>query len=675
MPNRLIHATSPYLRQHAHNPVDWYPWNEEALTKAKAEDKPILVSIGYSSCHWCHVMERESFENADIAALMNEHFVCIKVDREERPDIDQIYMDAVQAMKINGGWPLNVFLTPDQKPFYGGTYFPPPRWTSVLTQLQRAFRDRRQEIDESAEDLTRHLNTSDTHRFVSAPNLEFPWKTMQQAFDVLRGRFDAQWGGIDKAPKFVMPAIWQWLALFQHAEQHAEADAMLHLTLQKMSDAGLYDQLGGGFARYSVDGEWFAPHFEKMLYDNGQLLSLYATGHQIAAKARYAEILTETFQWLVSDMQHPQGGFYSALDADSEGMEGRYYVWTYAEWEAALPEGSTQLANFYSLEKEGNWEHGFSILKRPANVDEWISQNAPATDFYQHLRSAKRMLLNIREKRLRPGLDDKILTGWNALTVTGLVRASLATANHDMLEAAARAMQFIETHLTNEGRLLRSFKDYSNSTEAFLEDYAALIEAYVELYQATFDEAHLTKAEQLTTYVFSHFYDAEDGYFHFTSHGSEKLIARKKEIFDNVIPSSNALMAGNLLTLSTLLDKTVWRETARQMTSGLSNLIAQEPVYLSQWAQVFARLARGITEVVITGPKALDYRREMGRQYLPFAVFCGASGASTLPLLRERISTDEVTRIYVCQNNTCRQPVTSVAEALQVIKHVGKSVF
>ncbi|MCU0419410.1 MAG: thioredoxin domain-containing protein [Cyclobacteriaceae bacterium] len=674
MPNRLIHATSPYLRQHAHNPVEWFPWGEEALAKARAEDKPILVSIGYSSCHWCHVMERESFENTDIAALMNEHFVCIKVDREERPDIDQIYMDAVQAMKINGGWPLNVFLTPDQKPFYGGTYFPPPRWASVLTQLQRAFRERRREIDESAEDLTRHLNTSDTHRFVSAPVADFRWDAMQQAFDVLHSRFDHEWGGIDKAPKFVMPAVWQWLAMYQHVESDTKAAEMLHVTLQKMADAGLYDQLRGGFARYSVDNEWFAPHFEKMLYDNGQLLSLYATGYQMARLPRYAEILIETFEWLAAEMQHPQGGFYSALDADSEGMEGRYYVWTYAEWEAALTTQAALLADFYAIEKTGNWEHGFSILKRPQDVDQWLSGRHLAPAFVEQLKTAKRALLDHREKRPRPGLDDKILTGWNALTITGLVRASLATAHPHLLEAAEQAMRFLETQLIHDGKVLRSFKEKPNPTEAFLEDYAALIEAYAELYQATFREAYLTQAETLTTYVFTHFFDAEEGYFHFTSHGSEKLIARKKEIFDNVIPSSNALMAGNLISLGTLLQKPTWLQAARQMTSGLASLIAQEPVYLSRWAQVFARLAHGTLEVVITGPEARDYRAELGRHHLPFALFCGTSHTSDLPLLRDRTQADGLTRIFICQNNTCQRPVTSVAEALDVIKHVGKSV-
>ncbi len=673
MPNRLIHATSPYLRQHAHNPVDWYPWGEEALARAKAEDKPILVSIGYSSCHWCHVMEHESFENQDIAALMNEHFVCIKVDREERPDIDQIYMDAVQAMKINGGWPLNVFLTPDQKPFYGGTYFPPPRWASVLTQLQRAFRERRQEIDESAEDLTRHLNTSDTSRFVSAPADEFRWEQMEQAFAVLANRFDHQWGGIDKAPKFVMPAIWQWLAMYRHIDPKPEADHMLHLTLQKMADGGLYDQVRGGFARYSVDQEWFAPHFEKMLYDNGQLLSLYATGYQLTRGPRYAEIITETFQWLLAEMQHPHGGFYSALDADSEGREGRYYVWTYAEWNAALGEQAALFADFYSIEPDGNWEHGFSILKRPADVDEWASQKK-VTAFLSQLEVAKTTLLSHRAKRPRPGLDDKILTGWNALTITGLVRSYLATSHRDMLLAAERAVRFIETNLMRDDMVLRSFKEHPNPTEAFLEDYAALIEAYVELFQATFHKDFLTKAEHLTHYVLRHFYDAEDGYFHFASHRSEKLIARKKEIFDNVIPSSNALMAGNLLTLSTLLQKNEWGQTARQMAGGLASLIAQEPVYLSQWAHVFARLATGSYEIVMTGPQAVELRLEMGMHHLPLATFCGSIHASNLPLLRDRVPTDGTTRVYICRNNTCQLPVTTVSEALRVIKDVSKSV-
>ena len=668
MPNRLSETTSPYLLQHAHNPVDWYPWGQEALEKAKREDRPILISIGYSSCHWCHVMERESFENKSIADLMNKQFVCIKVDREERPDIDQIYMDAVQAMKINGGWPLNVFLTPDQKPFYGGTYFPRDRWATTLTQLSKAFHNRRKEIEEAADDLTRHVAISDTHRLVSLPEKSLEINHLESLFTILKSRFDSIYGGIDKAPKFVMPSVWQWLLMYHPLNLKVNGQEMVDLTLTRMSDGGLYDQIQGGFARYSVDGEWFAPHFEKMLYDNGQLLGLYANGWRLLKKKRYLEILRETLAWLKKEMTHPNGGIYSALDADSEGIEGRYYVWTYAEWQQALGNNSSLLGDFYSIASDGNWEHGFSILKRPDNYHQFLSQHKITEEAFEaKLMDSKKLLLSIRNRRLRPGLDDKIITAWNAMTITGLAEAFLATGEDDFLKYALKAIEFLENQLILKDRVLRTYKNHSNPTEGFLEDYAFVIQSYVTLYQTTFHENHLLMAERITKIALTQFYDPEDGYFFYTSHRAEKLIARKKEIFDNVIPSSNSIMAGNLLVLGTLLQNPEWMLYSKQMTEGLSKLILEEPVYLSQWAQVYTQLATGLTEIVIVGPDYLAYRHALGSYHLPFSVFCGTKDKSSLPLLVERESTDERTRIYVCKNNTCQLPVYSVEKALELI--------
>lgn len=412
MPNRLIHATSPYLLQHAHNPVNWYEWSNEALEKAKAEDKPILVSIGYSSCHWCHVMERESFESETIAALMNEHFVCIKVDREERPDIDQVYMEAVQAMQQNGGWPLNVFLTPDQKPFYGGTYFPPQNWAQLLKQIHQTFQIKRKEIDESANDLARHLQTSDLQRFAKPNESTFTQIQLDNMFQILASRYDKTWGGIEKAPKFVMPSIWLFLLRYYASTHNQAALEMVTHTLRQLALGGIYDQIGGGFSRYSVDGEWFAPHFEKMLYDNAQLLSLYAEAYSITHDPILKETVYETVRWLEREMLHLAGGFYSALDADSEGIEGKFYTWTETELRTVLGDDAENLMHHFEATPEGNWEHGRNILRRDPKITSVESSE---------IKALKAKLLVVRSNRIRPALDDKILTGWNAMTIQGLV--------------------------------------------------------------------------------------------------------------------------------------------------------------------------------------------------------------------------------------------------------------
>jgi uncharacterized protein YyaL (SSP411 family) len=656
MPNRLIHATSPYLLQHAHNPVNWYEWSPEALAKAKNEDKPILVSIGYSACHWCHVMERESFENADIAQIMNEHFVCIKVDREERPDIDQIYMDAVQAMKKNGGWPLNVFLTPRQEPFFGGTYFPPKNWSQLLLQIHQAFQTRRKEINESAASLAEHLNTNDTNRFARGHEGTFPDASVLDAmFQELKNRFDHTWGGIDKAPKFVMPTVWQFLLRYYVQTKNEEALRMVTLTLEKMSNGGLYDILGGGFARYSVDGEWFAPHFEKMLYDNAQFLALYAEAYACTGSDLFRKIVVETARWLADEMTHPDGGFYSALDADSEGIEGKFYTWPLAEWEAIVGK-DTASAKTFQLTSLGNWEHGRNILFRKSG-EAWANE-----------AQEKPKLLAARNLRVRPGLDDKALAGWNAMTIAGLATAYRYLQIPELLQQATRALQFIETHLIENGKLYRSYKHKRGTTEGFLEDYAFLIQAYTALYQATFHEPYLHQAKLWAEYVKHHFYDPADGYFHFTSSGSERLIARKKEIFDNVIPASNSVMAANLLRLGVLLDHREWVERATRMTHQLVDITRSEPVYLSNWGIVLSELTHGLAEVVMLGDDVKKIRAEWDQQFHPFALVMGAQQASNLPLLQNRTRVNGQDTIFVCYQQTCRLPVHTVAEARQQLR-------
>jgi uncharacterized protein len=666
--NRLIHSTSPYLLQHAYNPVDWFEWGEEALMKAKQENKPILVSIGYSSCHWCHVMEREVFEKEEMAETMNSYLVCIKVDREERPDVDQVYMDAVQAMGQHGGWPLNVFLTPDQKPFYGGTYFPPQQWAQLLQGVHRAFTERRSEVEESAEQFADHLSKQDTSRFKKSTeeldlknNLESIYKKLEPAFDKV-------WGGLDKAPKFIMPSIWLWLLRYHHLTGNQNALDQVILTLKKVAMGGIYDQIGGGFARYSVDGYWFAPHFEKMLYDNAQLMTLYSEAYTITKDPEFKTILDETFEWLQTEMMHPEGGFFSALDADSEGVEGKFYVWTKNELEQILKEDAPLLLEYYSIKAEGNWEHGNNILFRNTAEDKFLAKNnLSASTWQEKLRTHKDKLLEVRDTRIPPGLDDKIITSWNAMMVVGLTDAYKALGDERFLKAALKNIEFIERELMDVLTVYRSYKNKRSATPGFLDDYAYLIQAFVKLYQVTFNEYWIKRAELLTTYTIDHFIDDTDGFFHYSSKHSEKLIAAKKEIFDNVIPASNSIMAQNLLHLGIILDKPELKTMAENMVNSISYLITNEPNYMSNWGIVFTEMKKGMAEISFVGSESLQLSREYHQSYQPFSLSMGATSESHLPLLEGKVVIKDRSTIYVCYNKTCQRPVHSVEEALPLI--------
>ena len=657
-PNRLLSATSPYLLQHAYNPVDWFEWSSEALQKAKAEDKPILLSIGYSSCHWCHVMAHQSFENEDIAQLMNEHFVCIKLDREERPDIDQIYMEAVQAMNQNGGWPLNVFLTPDQKPFFGRTYFPPNNWSQLLIQISKAFKEKRTEIETSANDLSKHLNVSDLQRFKNqSADSPINRQMLDSMFKTIEARFDFTFGGLDKSPKFVMPSIWLFLARYYYLTKSEKALQMLNLTLRKVAAGGIYDQIGGGFSRYSVDAEWFAPHFEKMLYDNGQLLSLYSEAYRITKDSVYKKVVEETVEWLEREMASPEGGFYSALDADSEGEEGKFYAWTNEELKE-LSANERELANnYFGTTDIGNWELGKNILIRESE------QELPTA-----IDDLKRKMLSIRNERLRPGLDDKILTGWNAMMITGLTDAYRAFGNQKFLTLAKNAINFIENNLIAENKIYRSFKNSRSATTGFLDDYSFLIQAYYNLYQVTFNENYLRAAVNWCEQAIKYFYDTEEGYFYFNSNDSELLIARKKEIFDNVIPSSNAVMARNLFHLGVLMDKQEWKDLSAKMIERISHLIQSEPAYMCHWAVLATEFTKGMAEIVIVGKKVENFQHELNSYYLPFTLIMGTQIKSELPLFEGREAEKDKTSIYVCFNKVCQLPVNNIEAALKQIE-------
>lgn len=667
--NRLIHSTSPYLLQHAHNPVDWYEWGEEALMKAKQEDKPILVSIGYSSCHWCHVMEREVFEKDDLAKQMNEFLICIKVDREERPDVDQVYMDAVQAMGMHGGWPLNVFLTPDQKPFYGGTYFPPQQWTQVINGIHKAFTERRAEVETSAGQFAEHLAQQDTQRFRKAPENTALKNDIALIYSKLEGTFDTVWGGLDKEPKFIMPSIWLWLLRYHHLTKNEKALTQILLTLKRIAMGGIYDQVGGGFARYSVDSYWFAPHFEKMLYDNAQLMSLYAEAYMVTKDEEFKTILEETFEWLQGEMMHPEGGFYSALDADSEGVEGKFYVWTKNELREVLGDDSELVSIYYSVKDEGNWEHGNNILFRTHPEDKFLkTHNLDAEQWKNKLRGIKEKLLTARDKRIPPGLDDKIITAWNAMMVCGLADAFKATGDNRFLKAALKNMEFIERELTETTTLFRSYKNKRSHIHGFLDDYAYMIQASIKLYQVTFNEYWIKRAEVFVSYTIDNFLDSADGFFQYAGKYGEKLIAEKKEIFDNVIPASNSIMAQNLFHLGLLLDKAEWKTMAENMTLSLGHIITSDPNYMSNWAIVYTEIKKGMAEVAFVGRDYDALALAFHQTYQPFALTMGTATSSNLPLLEGKVAIDDQSTIYVCYNKTCQKPVHKVEEALQQIQ-------
>lgn len=680
-PNRLIHATSPYLLQHAYNPVDWFPWGEEALEKARSEDKPIIVSIGYSACHWCHVMERESFEHPKIAELMNQYFVCIKVDREERPDVDAIYMEAAQAITGQGGWPLNAFLTPEAKPFYAGTYFPPQGWANLLLQVAEIFRQEREELEKRAELFKRTIAASDLEKYGLSPaEADFVLADLDTMFDSIVTGFDTQKGGMQKAPKFPMPSIYAFLlhysTLTSDSLRQEAALAQVNRTLDEMARGGIYDQIGGGFARYSVDADWFAPHFEKMLYDNAQLVSLYAQAYNLTSRELYKQVVYDTVAFVARELNDPEGGFYSALDADSEGEEGKFYVWTFDELDRIFEDkiDFALFCDYYQIEPSGNWEHHYNILHRKVS-DKVFSQKHQLSpeELQLKIQGWKSLLFTIRSPRVRPGLDDKILCSWNALMLNGLIDAYRVFEEDEFLALALQNAHFIRDKFgmeTEKGlKLLHTYKQGKAHLDAYLEDYALLIEAYLNLYQATFDLQWINSAEKLADYCMQNFYDVEEKMFYFTDAEGEVLIARKKEIFDNVIPASNSVMARNMYLLSLLLDREDYRNIAFGMVSKVKKLLLKNVEYLANWGQVYALMSRTPAEIVIIGEHYFDFRKEFDKQYFPNKILLGSRHeASSLPLLFQKKAQDGQTTVYVCFNKTCQLPVFTVQEAWKQIK-------
>lgn len=677
--NDLIHETSPYLLQHAHNPVQWYPWGQKALQKAKEQDKPILVSIGYAACHWCHVMERESFENAETAAYMNEHFINIKIDREERPDLDHIYMDAVQAISGSGGWPLNVFLTPHKKPFYGGTYFPPqkafnrPSWMDVLYSMNDHWINKRDEVLSQADQLTEHLEKSNRIFFKpSLPEVEnevrfSAEKTRLIAENILKNA-DKLEGGFGNPPKFLQTGSIQYLVQFAYFSQDAAMAAHAMLSLKKMIRGGIYDQLGGGISRYSTDRQWLVPHFEKMLYDNALLVLSLCEAYSYQPDAELETAIHRTIQFVMEELHNGEGGYYTALDADSEGEEGKYYVWDKKEVESLLGEDAPVFCEYYDITEQGNWE-GKNILH--INSEHELPGNQAESSQQSTLERGRQKLLAHRKTRVAPGLDDKILLNNNALFMSALCRAYAYTGQKSYLKAAGDACFFIEKFLKSEqGGLFHNFKNGQTGVPAFLDDHAYYIDALIHLQEVTGNQEYLLKAREYLEFVIANFGDEAGLLFYYSQQSQEDVIVRKTELYDGAIPSSNAIMAKVLTRLAICFDKPEWGKRAADMIANLGTAIEKYPGSFACWAMQYLGQVRGILEIAVVGKNAPALLPEVLRLYLPAGIIQSsvAGNLSEFPLLAGKPVPDE-TLIYLCENYSCQSPVRSVDELKLLIQN------
>ncbi|HEX6552054.1 MAG TPA: thioredoxin domain-containing protein [Ktedonobacteraceae bacterium] len=691
--NRLIDETSPYLLQHAHNPVDWYPWGEEALQKAKSEDKPILLSVGYSACHWCHVMERESFENEEIAAMMNRFFVSIKVDREERPDIDAIYMQAVQAMTQQGGWPMTVFLTPDGRPFYGGTYFPPrdrqygqqtmPGFPRVLLSMAEAYQEKRQDVEEQATQLAEYLQqrsgTPFRRRGEEAAGT-MPLELLGSASRELAAEFDAVNGGFGTAPKFPNTMSLEFLLrVYQHrlkgeisAQTRPGELEIIETSLQHMAKGGIYDQLGGGFHRYSVDAQWLVPHFEKMLYDNALLSRVYLHTYLVTGNAFYRRIVEETLDYVVREMTSPEGGFYSTQDADSESEEGKFFVWTPAEIEAALsPRDAELFMQYYDVTQKGNFE-GKNILHVSQDVEE-IAKAAQLSrkQVENSLQQSRLRLFQMREQRVKPGRDEKILTSWNGLMLRSFAEAARYLERADYLQVASKSAEFLLGELRPEGRLLRTYKDGRARLKGYLEDYVFLADGLLALYEASFQPRWFTEARGLMDEAIALFADEQNNGFFDTGSDHEALISRPKDIMDNATPAGNSVAVDVLLRLAAFTAEEGYRQRADDYLQPIADVMVQHPQAFGHVIGALDFALSTVKEFAIMGnPSEADTRSLLGvinGRYLPNSVLACADptdreAVQAVPLLTDRPLKEGKASAYVCQNFACLVPVNTAEE-------------
>lgn len=669
--NRLIHELSPYLLQHAYNPVDWYPWGEEALSRAKSENKPIVISIGYSACHWCHVMEKESFEDEDTARLMNEHFINIKIDREERPDLDHIYMEAVQLMTGSGGWPLNVFLTPDLKPFYGGTYFPPeamynrPSWKDVLYGVAKTFNENAGDVLKRAQELTVHMMQSNDYGSVQGGSANMPAyseKSVHEIYANIQKLSDFTDGGFGKAPKFPQTFLIHYLLSYHHFTGNKAALDQACLSLDKMISGGIYDHIGGGFARYSTDNRWLVPHFEKMLYDNALLLMVLSEAWQVTHKETYKSVIEQTLAFLHRELLSPEGGFYSALDADSEGEEGRFYVWTFEEIKNLLENDAEIFCEFYDVSVNGNWE-GKNILNTPASLENFaLKKNLPAEFIGQMLENGRKILLEERGKRPRPLLDDKMLLGWNALMNTALCKVYAALGNEEVKALAVKNMAFLLSRYRDEqrGSFFHTYKSNQAKYPAFLDDNAYLIQALIHLQEITGDAKYLDDASSITTSVIEHFSDEESVLFYFTNREQTDVLLRKKEVYDAAVPSGNAVMAWNLNYLGIVYDNQDWRARVVKMLNGFTDATVRYPASFGVWADMVQKMVLGIQELVVMGENFGNLHKEILHIFIPHRILQVSEHENErFPFLIGKKSSNEPV-VFLCKDYACQAPVTNI---------------
>ena len=671
--NSLVNETSPYLLQHAHNPVDWRAWNDETLAKAKAENKLMIISIGYSACHWCHVMEHESFEDSLVAATMNANFISVKVDREERPDVDQIYINAVQLMTGSAGWPLNVVALPDGRPVWGGTYFKKDDWIQVLERIQKLNEESPEKLIEIAGQLEEGIKNLDLVT-LNTEDVDLKNYPLEETINSWKTSFDRRFGGFKRAPKFMMPSNYEYL--LRHAVQNEDLELQDHVlfTLDQMAYGGIYDAVGGGFSRYSVDEKWHVPHFEKMLYDNAQLVSLYSNAYKLTKKDLYKEVIEETLVYIREEMTTVEGAFYSSLDADSltesgELEEGAYYVYTEQELKEQIGADFDVFVAYYNVNNFGKWEDGKYVLIRDKE-DASIAKDFGLTT--EALKSKKEIwkatLKEYRSQRAKPRLDDKTLTSWNGLMLKGYVDAYTALGNTAYLEAAIKNAQFIkDKQLKQDGSLYHNYKDGKSTINGYLEDYAAVISGFLSLYEVTADTKWLLSAKELADYSFEKFYNEESAMFFFTSSEDPKLVSRSIEYRDNVIASSNSMMAHNLFILGHHFDEENFRSTAKQMLKNVLPEVARYPSGFSNWLGLLENYRNPFYEVAIVGDDAIDKSLKFRANYLPNTMVASSAKNDSLPLLSNRYIEDE-TLVFVCQNYTCKLPVAEIEAALKLIK-------
>ena len=675
--NQLINESSPYLLQHAHNPVNWYPWSDKALQKARAENKMLIISIGYAACHWCHVMEHESFEDAEVAKLMNKNFICIKVDREERPDVDQVYMTAAQLITGRGGWPLNAIALADGRPFYAGTYFPKDKWMNMLAYFVDMQQKQPEALEKSAAQVTKGIHATEHVVFKDAEKT-FSINDLDKQFETWKPNIDFIRGGENRAPKFPMPSAWQYLLHYNYLHKNKEALKAATVTLDNMALGGIYDQLQGGFARYSTDANWHVPHFEKMLYDNAQLVTLYAQAYQAIKNPLYKKTVYETLDFIKQELTSADGAFYASLDADSEGMEGKFYVWTKKEVDDVLGDDAPIFSAYYNITADGNWEHGNSILLRN-ETDETVAGrfNISVEELNRIIDDCKVKLMKIRNARVKPGLDDKVLSSWNALMITGYTKAYRVFNEERFLTAAITNANFLlqhaicqhglttsSEHVAADGEMTRNYKNGKASINALLDDYAFTAAAFIELYQATFDEQWLMEADKITGYALEHFFDPISGMFFYTHNQYANLIARKMELSDNVIPSSNSEMAKNLFLLGHFLNRDEYIKKAKQMLINVEADVQRNIYFYANWGMLQALFTAPLYEVAIVGDDFKSKRKEFDKHYLPNVILLGGKSAGKLALLENKLVPGQ-TLIYVCRDKSCELPVSKVEKALE----------